>query len=383
MRTFPPEITTALAGSRTGEGLLVRVWRDGLLAVDDLPVSQWQLSEDKGRQVAAQFTATVADPDGRLVPVSWGDVLAPGGSRLQVLYRSGGFEAALGWYVVTRVAPDESWSVIDGRWVSGGASITVEADDLTALLASDRLLAPDSAPAGATVASEIRRLVGAVLPVWFDPGVNTGRTVSSSTVYERERLDALDDLAALVGARLAVDGEGTLTIVNRAGEPVHDIRGGADGTLISVSRNMAAGEVYNAVVSTSSAGSAGEFVGYAYLATGPLAWDGPAGRRPYFHSSPLINSQAAADADAASTLARLQASAAVELEITMLPNPALQAGDRVRVAVPVAATDQNIPAWLDGVIENLTLSGDISGPHPQRLTVAVSGDQWAKVVAHV
>src|SRR6478735_4021452 len=156
----------ALTGSRAGDGVRVHAWLDGRVVAQDLPVGDWTLSWDLDRQVQGQVTCTVADVEGLLTPWAVDDPLGVGGPRLQLIYTVGGTAETVdvGWYQNTGNDPVESWQVRElesqdpdapfGQrvvWMSGGAVIPVEADDLTRVIADDRLLAPSSPAAGATV----------------------------------------------------------------------------------------------------------------------------------------------------------------------------------------------------------------------------------------
>lgn len=402
MRTMSEAQLSALSGSSRAAGVYVHAWYDGVIASEFLPVETWSVGWDSARQVQAQLSLTVRDVDGTLAPWSIADPLGVGGARLQVIYHFGSDVVDpldLGWFRITGADPVESWRVIRLQdstntgtseaaffgerleWVSGGASIPVQADDLTKQAAIDKLLAPES-PAGLTptVLGEVRRLLNGIMPVFVAPGV-TDKAVSTSLVYERERMDAVEDLLATAGCWHRMTGDGQLEVYPTARTaPVWVVAGGDDGVLISVQRSQKLDGLYNGAVSEGGENGL-PLIGRAFETAGPLRWEGPHGRYPTFHSATgLLKSQAAVDLDAKSRLRTDIAQRSVVLTVTCLPHPGLQIGDWVQVANPTTSGDA-VP--LVGVVRSLTLRGSASqGVSLMSLTVECSYDdvqavRWA------
>ncbi|MFD6094121.1 hypothetical protein ACFWGN_18565 [Oerskovia sp. NPDC060338] len=362
MRDITPEALSALNGSRPADTLTINAWRDGELIAASLPVQEWQISTDSTRQVQTQVQVTFADSNGTLAPWSVDDILGVAGTRLQMIYTIGGSNETvdIGWFRISAVEPVRNFRVItvnDGQeihWVSGGASIPVSADDLTINAVYSRLLAPESPKAGATVLGEVRRLLADVCAVEVAAGV-TDATVPTSVVYERERMDAVEDLLSRINCTHRMTGDGLFQVYPLAvSAPVWTIAPGPGGALVSVQTQQALDGLYNAVVSSGTTATGLPVSAVATEAAGPLRWDGPHGRQPMFHSSPLITSAALALKDAQTTLSNRIASRSVMLTVTCLPNPALQVGDTVVVAQPLVGAE---PFDLIGQVTSLSLRG--------------------------
>lgn len=378
MRTMTEAQLSALTGSSSRAGVVVHAWYGGVVVAESLPVETWSIGWDGQRQVQGQVSITVRDADGTLAPWSVDDPLGVGGARLQVIYHLGGGvdPLDLGWFRITGSDPVESWRVVrvkdstatgnseaaffDERleWVSGGASIPVQADDLTRQATIDKLLAPES-PAGLapTVLGEVRRLLTGIIPVTVAAGV-VDKAVPTSLVYEKERMDAVEDLLQTIGCSHRMTADGSLEVFSTARtSPVWAIAGGDDGVLISVQRSQKLDGLYNGAIS--EGGESGlPLIGRAFEMNGPLRWEGPHGRYPTFNSSTgTLKTQAAVDMDAKSRLRTEIAQRSVVLSVTCLPHPGLQVGDWVQVANPTTSGD---PVPLVGVVRSINLRGSAS-----------------------
>ncbi|WP_307035727.1 hypothetical protein [Arthrobacter sp. B3I4] len=369
-----------MTGSRSGEGITVYVWYGGRLAYPDaLPVSDWQFSWDRTRQVQT-FDITVADKDGKLAPWLLEDPLGVGGSRLQVRYNVGGAGSInLGWYRITRPSPDERWHSyrIDdaGRvnpdspvpagkkdvLVSGGATIRVQANDLAVMIKADQLLAPES-PQGAnpTVVGEIRRLAGDIVPVVAAAGV-TDRPVNKTLIYERDRLDAIQALCKSIACDYRMNGEGQLEVYPVTKQaPVATLKGGEEGLLVKVDREQQYDGLYNRFVVTGT-GTDTPVRAIAEITAGPLSVYGPHGRVPTFYESNMISTRDQAYDYARTMKDTHLAGLTVDLKVTCLPIPHVQQGDWVNVGNPVVNGQAFTLAGMVKAI-NQPSNGTVPGP---------------------
>ncbi|MDF2915998.1 MAG: hypothetical protein K0S70_215 [Microbacterium sp.] len=387
MRALPEDVVSGLTGSRAGEGILAHAWYDGEVVAADLPVESWSVNWDSARQVQGQLDIEVRDPDGVLAPWAVDDPLGVGGSRLQVIYRFGsGATVDLGWFRITSSDPVEKWrsyrvndsTVPTGvgelaffgerlEWVSGGATVPVQGDELTRQAVIDRLLAPESPRAGATVLSEVRRLLSDIVPVSVADGVEDA-SVSRTVVYEQDRMGAVEDLLDRIGCSHRMTGDGQLEVYPDAQvAPVWTLSGGDDGVLIDVRRSQRLDAMFNGAVSEGQDSANRPLIGRAFDTTGPLRWEGPHGRYPTFHSATgLLKTQGAVDADALTSLRSAVSQRSVVLDVTCLPHPGLQTGDWVTVTNPTVA-GREYP--LTGVVRQMSLSGTADGVKPMALAV--------------
>lgn len=372
MRYMSERAHSALHGSRPGERLIGHVWYDGEVVAPNIDLADWTIAEDGSRQVRTQVSLTVADPHGSLAPWGVDDPLGVAGSRVQLVYALSDTETVdMGWYRIAESKPAEDWVLKTAGsrsvWISGGATIPVEADDLTSIAVADRLLAPQSPGARSTVLSEVRRLLTGIVPVTVAPGV-TDRAVSTSMVFERERMDAVEDLLTSISATHRMTGDGQLEVYPATpGAPVWEVAGGDEGVLISVRRTQSASRLYNGAVSEGATPEGRQLIGRAFETTGPLRWDGPHGHRPIFHSAVgILTTQTQVTASARTLLTNRLRGRTVDLAVTCLPHPGLQSGDVVTVASPTI-TGAEIP--LTGVVRSTSLRGGAYGISPMTMTV--------------
>jgi len=391
----------ALEGSRPADSLTVWAWRDGSLVIPEpLDVISWSADDEAGDsvKVGQKFKLLIADPDGTLGAWRFDDPLGVAGTMLQVVYRVGGAGAVnYGWFRVTGNEPTE---VVDSRliaeyglavpdsldspherrvYVSAGV-VKLEAVDLTFDVDRDRFEVPQSPGAGATVVSEFRRLTKDYFPTVVDEGVRD-RSVSRKTVWDRERLEACQDILSLVSARYRMGGDGECHLYSLDRPSVWRVEPTAG--LVSVSRKQSIDGLYNRwVVEGKDSGDGQPVRAVASIETGPLRWGGPHRKAPFFYSSEMIETYSDAIAYAAELRDTFLTSLAIELRVETTPRPELQAGDRIEVGCPV---DGRV-AYLPGLITSLSRGGS-TVPSGTSLTVscsysdvvtALTRTEWAK-----
>lgn len=307
---------------------LVQVWRDGQLLVDDLPVSGGTVTLDRGAQVTGAATLQVADP--QLLPRIPGDALMPLGSELRIhagiRYPEGAIEQV---HIFTGPIVSTSTTVDAG-------SFTVKAESWLRFVADDRLLAPWS-PSGSTVAA-IRALLAESAPTNnITIGDVADRPVSGGLVFEEDRLQAVIDLAGSLDAAVVDTPEGFLIAPDPAPDPdgtiVREFVHGASSTMLSrQDGEVTRDERYNAVVAVNPDDPTVRAVATITDPTSPVVWGGPFGRKPLFHSSPLLTAATVQQA-AATRLGNLRGRVR-RIDAHISPDPALEPGDLVRIVWP-------------------------------------------------
>ena len=373
MRLIDADSLAALGGSRPADSLVVWAWRDGELVVPDaLDVVGWSVDDEAGDsvKVGQKLSLTVADPDGSFGAWRFEDALSVAGTDLQVIYRVGGAGAInFGWFRVTgneptvavdsRVIDEFGFAEPDSpvapherrRYITTGV-VKLEAVDLTFDVDRDKLEAPQSPKPGATVLSEFRRLTSQYFPTVVDLGV-TDASVSSRLVFDKERLEAAQDLLSRVNARYRMGGDGECHVYPAASSPVWRVE--PTQGLVSVSRKQSIDGLFNKWIVEGKDSKGGSPVrGSAVIESGPLRWGGPHGKAADFYSSEMITTRAQADYYAAELRDRFLSSLAVELAVETVPRPELQAGDRIEVGCPVAAGHV---AYFPGTITAIRRSG--------------------------
>ncbi|MFJ4286398.1 hypothetical protein ACIPY0_12200 [Paenarthrobacter nicotinovorans] len=387
MRLIDAESLTALTGSRPADEIVVWAWRGNeLILPDPLEVIDWSFEDtaDDSWKVNQRIKLTVADPAGALGAWRLDDPLSVTGTELVIRYKIGGAATVnYGRFRVTANEPDEvtDWRTIDeygyvemdGELAphkrdkpSTRAVVKLDAVDLTEDVDRDRLEAPESPALGSTAISEATRLMGGRFPVVVDPGI-TDVPVSSKLIFERERLEAVQDLLSRVSAKYRMGGDGECHFYPKSSHSV--LRIGPREGLVKVSRKQSLVGLYNRwVVEGKQAGSGAVVRAAVNVDTGPLRYGGPHGKYPAFYSSEMVTTTAHALLYATDLREKFLNSLALELVVQIVPHPELQAGDRVEVGCPVAAGHVS---YIPGDITDIKRSGKKT-PGPTTLTVVCS-----------
>lgn len=387
----------ALIGSRAGDKIVAFARYGSTVHPDPIPISRYAFSWDATRQIQS-LSCTVADNTGALAPWLLEDPLGVGGAVLDVRYEIGGTDTQinLGPYRIAQNRPKERWLtyIIDNKgqinpdsqlgkdkqlkFVPGGATIELTAYDLGLTVKKDRLIAPESPPVGTspTVVSEVTRLMRDICGVVVADGV-TDVAVSPNIVYERERLDAVQDLCKRIFCDYRFTGEGLLEIYSiLEQDPVETLRGGPEGMLVSVDRSQDLEGLYNRFVVDGtrelSDGKTEPVRGIVDIDSGVLSIHGPHGRVPEFYSSTMITSQAQADSYATQMALSQITGLTIDLAVEALPMPHLQHGDWVTVANPVVDGE---PVPLVGRIKSMDLKSG-NGTAPSTMTLIVQCSYW-------
>lgn len=336
MRTLPDGMLEAFQGSTAGARMQFNVWYNGQLVAQDLNVSSWKMGWDVTRQIRCQTSATVLDDDGSLTPWDIDDILGTGGSILQSKLLVGAMSLSVGWQPIVDSAPEETWRIMDGAalWVPGGATVPLEAEDVTEDVLAYRFLSPERPATGNTTIQEIQRLLSGLCDVRVDAAV-ADKAVPSSIIYKDDRMGAVEDLVKHLGALWKVTGDGQFHIHMESTTPVWTTSGGAEGSLIRVRRGLSRDRLYNAFVSRNTAPDGTELQGIALEDTGPARFGGPLKYRTLYHSASLATTQAAVAADAQTLRDSRRNKATAVLPLRVVLHPGLELNDWVTVNMPL------------------------------------------------
>lgn len=393
MREIDDNGLRALQGSRAGDKIVAFARYGSTVLPDPLPIASYSFSWDTTRQIQ-QCNLSIKDGSGELAPWLLEDPLGVGGAVLDVRYEIGGTDTQvnLGPWRIKASKPAERWrtyvindngKLVEGlpknkslKYVPGGTTVDITAYDLGLVGKRDRLIAPESPPTGTspTVVSEVTRLMQDICGVATAPGV-VDIAVSANIVYERERMDAVQDLCKRIFCDYRFNGAGLLEIYPVLEQtPVATLRGGPGGLLIGIDRSQDSEGLYNRFVVDGTReladGKTEPIRAVADIDYGVLDVSGPFGRVPEFYSSNMITTQAQADAYATQMLLSQMSGLTTDLAVTCLPMPHLQQGDWVTVATPVIDGE---PVPLIGRIRSMTLkSGKGTAPAPMELIVQCS-----------
>ncbi|MEO3974377.1 DUF5047 domain-containing protein [Streptomyces sp. CAU 1734] len=339
--------------------------------VADVPVTDGSVTLDRGSKVRRSLSMTVADP--KLLPWSASDPLAVYGQKLVVSrgirFAGGAFEdVPLGTFRVNEPTGDT---------LTGPVTLTGQSSEC--YIADDKFLVPTSTRGYATCVDAITYLVRQTLPSAVIVNATAGARNPACAVATwntgADRWDAVQQIALSMGAEIYVDALDRFVIADiptpLTSSVVWDIAEGQGGTLMTASRQMSRNAVYNAVVASGQNAAANtapvSAVAYDDELSSPTRWDGPFGRAPKHISSSLWTTvgqcQTAADYALFDAIAPN-----VTTSISAIPNPALEAGDCVRVRYAdrrelAIVQSLTIPLTAEGS-SSLTLRGGKEDPSP-------------------
>jgi len=307
------------------------------------------------RSQATRRTCSVTCPDPSLIPRTPTDQLATYGARLRisrgVYYGDGTSELVpLGLFRL---------DVADGDVNDG--PVTLQGKDLSAVVADDKFTTPYTATG--TVVGAVTALIQRSLPTADVISTIVDTPIGSRAFdVQADPWAGCQEIAAAAGAEVYPNAAGVFIITTlpdlSTATPVWAIEAAEGGVYISANRGMTADKVKNGILA-SGENTADNVPPVSYLATdddpgSPTYWSGPFGRRPDFYSSSTLISLAACQQAANLKLAQGKAPNASG-DISSLPNPALEAGDVLRLAHPDGTRELH---QVDGFSVPLDEGGD-------------------------
>lgn len=292
-----------------------------------LAASSGTVTLDRTAAIRGRCDITLADP--ALIPKSVFDPITPFGNELQlwrgVALAQGPELVSLGVFGIQTSESDPS-----------GAALKVAGLDRAQRVADALFESTETIAAGTPVPEAIQTLISngvagitfrfagsdAVTPLLvFDPN-------SSS-----DRWAACQALAASIGCDLYFDGVGVCVLApvpDVSSGPVATLADGPDGVVVSLDKNWDRGPAYNAVVGSSSGtGPPIQAVARDIDPTSASYYYGPFGKKPLLYQAPFttqLQAQNSVDAKLRQVLGVAQS-----LDLSVVPNPALEPGDILAV----------------------------------------------------
>lgn len=364
MRPVTERFTNAVRNShkacfraRVVSGMPTGVEPDG----EDIPILAGDVQLDANADIRGTLDM---DTDGTYWPDQTDAVISPYGTELHISrgVEFGGGEkewVSQGYFRVYKVEQDSPTKR------PRGGPVRIEARDRMSGIIDARLEAPIQFGAFTAVETVFETLVLDVYPtavIEFDFDASAV-TFPGSHIAEEDRYGFLLDIAKALGKVMYWDYEGKLRVedapVPSTLSVVSDVTHGKNGVLVSMQRARSREGVYNAVVVTGEApgdAPAVRAVARDVSPTSPTFWSGPFGKVPKFYSSSFITSVSQAAASASALLAR-NLGLPYSVSFGMVPNPALEPLDVVRVsyrddtAVELHVLEKlNIPLTAAGVM---------------------------------
>lgn len=346
------------------------------LTVEDVPLdTDGQITYNGDATPAATGTVYVREQAGKsLVPRTDTDPLAPTGQEVSIarVIRVGEteWEIPMGRFRIAEV-PDmrEYFRLWPSQKEVVGWECQLKLVDRFDIIEADDFLVPESPKPGNSTWAEIQRL--SPLPIVRSL---PDKSVPPSLAY-KSRLEAIEDLMSNIGGIPHLTREGTLTARKKDAwltetVPIFTIDG-----VIDVGDGMS-NKRYNAVAVRSSTGS-NDIVSVREISdpSNPLSVTGPLRRRTYTHASPLIETQAQADAESATILRRVSSKQSRTITFTCLPRPDIEIGDFGKII------DRNARRAFLGEVSDMRFSmdatADMSGTMivAEELSYEAEGDQ--------
>lgn len=330
-------------------------------------------------------------PEGVDVPILGGDVQLDANADIRGtldLTTEGAFWDVLSPYgTELHISRGVEFGAGEREWVSQGyyrvyiedqddapkaGPIQIDGRDRMSGIVDARLEAPRQFVASTSVQTVFDTLVLDVYPtavVVFDFDATT-TLFSGAHVVEEDRYKFLLDVVKSLGKVMYWDHEGQLRVEDppavAAAATVYDVTHGRDGVLVSAKRRRSREGVYNSVVVTGEApGDAPPVRAIArdMSPTSPTYWLGPFGKVPKFYSSTFITTTTQA-ANAASSLLVRNLGLPYGVSFGMVPNPALEPLDVVRVTYRDDTQDEL--HVLDKLAIPLTAAGVMTAETRQR-----------------
>ncbi|WP_285367731.1 DUF5047 domain-containing protein [Streptomyces albipurpureus] len=307
----------------------------GALTVADLPFTDGTVTVDRGSKERRSLSLTVADP--AYLPWSPTAPLAVYGQTLVVSrgirYPNGTSESVpLGVFRIDEPQGDVRMG-----------PVTLTGKSLECVISEDTFDTPRSTRGMATCVTAMTNLIQQTMPSAAVVNLTVGARNPACAVVDwdagTDRWDAVTQIATAMQAEIFCDVLGHFVITdvpNVITSPaVWDVAEGEGGSLIASGRQMSRNAVYNAVVASgeNTASNAPPVSAFA-RDTDPLSptrWGGPFGKVTKSISSGLWLSTAACQAAANAALFDAIAPN-IQTTVESLPNPALEAGDVIRVS---------------------------------------------------
>ena len=218
--------------------------------------------------------------------------------------------------------------------------IRISGSDRMISVVDAKLTAPQQYAATATygdvVAALMTEAISGVTIEWDDAGVE-GDAIGRSVLVESDRYAFLAELFTGLGKIAYFDHRGIMVIRTppNPSVPVWAIARGREGVMVSASRSISRSGVYNGVVATGEAfdtDAPARGLAVDSNPDSPTLWGGPFGRVPREFSSPLLTTDNACRL-AAATVLRRSLGLPYNVDVTAVPNPALEPYDPIAVGI--------------------------------------------------
>ena len=326
-------------------------WDDGRPA----PVVGGKLSADRGQQVRLSSDVTLAVPEWQTIDVD----------EQTCRFRVRRGVSSLGFTETLQLGEFR----VDSITRPATGLVRVKGSGLESYLVDARFITPRQPPYGGSTVAAIMELIREVLPdAQFVLRNTRNRNVTATAVWQRDRMDAIDDLANSILCEVYAGFDGRFWIADRPdpnGVPVYLVDEGPSGVLVDRSEVSTRDRQYNAASVQGQSTDPDVPPVWAWAAdldpTSPTYYYGPYGRKPIFYTSQFFTTvtqcQNYANALLVESLAENDA-----LTFSQLPADFLEVGDVVGVPRRTGEMPQfllqsyDFDLGVDGSLDAKTLS---------------------------
>lgn len=306
---------------------------------------------------------TVVDEHGLLAPRRISDPLAPFGQRIIVRQQISAARGAviadypLGEYLITQPEATSGWRAYHHTHLPTGGTVTLTALDRWEIVQLSPLQGLWQARAGATVRSEVRRLLRGIMPT-VDSAIPATAIPASKAVHPEQADEAIRGLLDIVGRVPAVDRAGrfaplplnpTANVWKLTVDEQTDI-----GAIPTLSDD----DIYNLVVATGESDDLDTEIMAIANETGRLAPGPEFGWRAYGHHSPLYTTVAQARIGAQTRLNNLTRARTITYNVRTRFDPARDALDPVDLEI-IPTNPHQAPTTHRGLVTSL--AHDLTG----------------------
>lgn len=320
------------------------LYYDGSPVLEDVAISSYSISEDRRSAIRSSGSITVTDPDVLAAIKSGDSPFEPYGSELKlevgVVHRDN----------TTELVPLGIFQIESVRWTEGGVSLEIDVADRLSVaqrIETDLPITPGLVTVQAFVTTLLATIYPSLPAPTFDASLSATKTFPGGTTYEGKYLDIIQRALSVISAEGYFDRDGGFVAVPtpyvpsdiQPGDQDWDIDVGEGGVLLGASRSISRTDTSNRVVvigGPPQGGAVGTFNAPVMVVvadtdpTSPTYINGPFGV-----SSVKVERQELVTlgevTEFATTYLRNATGLSRAVDLTNVMNPALQAGDIVRV----------------------------------------------------
>jgi hypothetical protein len=253
---------------------------------------------------------------------------------------------------------------VDSVVQANKGALVLAGSSLEILVIEDRFITPYTPTYGGSAVSEISKLIQqSTANAAVRVKTTSNYAIRTRTPWARERWDAIDDLAEGIAADVYAAPDGSFVISDQPSllfSPTQwVVDEGPRGVLIEVTNSQSRERVYNAVVASGQSNDTAvppvSAAVYDLDPKSPTYWHGGFGHVPKFYESQFLYTAQQCQLVANGQLAEARGLNKT-LSFNAIPNPALEPGDAVMVAL------------LDGTFEKHIL---------QSFNIPLAGGDWS------